>query len=233
MSGLLIFCQDCYNQVLYAAPMIVEVPQDHGRFRSVASQFRQKWSHNNKAPEVRAVYKIVSTKTNVAKYERYLNQVEVKGSFSLQNKTPGNECRRWHGTTRRCKIGDKGVTKFCSSPSCSLCCIMRTSFDISLFGKRTNFGRFGVGIYTSSTSSKSDGYSLNGVTSEWKAILLNKVVVGKGYKTKVDSTSLTTPPAGYDSVLAEVGSSLNYDELVVYNNDAIRPSYLVMYDVPK
>jgi hypothetical protein len=34
-------------------------------------------------------------------------------------------------------------------------------------------------------------------------------------------------------VLAEVGSSLNYDELVVYNNDAIRPSYLVMYDVPK
>ena len=31
-------------------------------------------------------------------------------------------------------------------------------------------------------------------------------------------------------VLAEVGSSLNYDELVVYNNDAIRPSYLVMYE---
>jgi hypothetical protein len=99
---------------------------------------------------------------------------------------------------------------------------MKTSFDISLFGKRTNFGRFGVGIYTSSTSSKfvpisikiiettvltalvgfyrSDGYSLNGVTSEWKAILLNKVVVGKGYKTKVDSTALTAPPTGYDSV---------------------------------
>ena len=31
-------------------------------------------------------------------------------------------------------------------------------------------------------------------------------------------------------VLAEVGSALNYDELVVYTNDAIRPSYLVMYD---
>jgi len=25
---------------------------------------------------------------------------------------------------------------------------------------------------------------------------------------------------------------LNYDELIVYNNDAIRPSYLVMYDKP-
>ena len=31
-------------------------------------------------------------------------------------------------------------------------------------------------------------------------------------------------------VLAEKGGSLNYDELVVYRNDAIRPSFLVMYD---
>ena len=31
-------------------------------------------------------------------------------------------------------------------------------------------------------------------------------------------------------VSAEAGSSLNSDELVVYNNDAIRPSYLVMYE---
>ena len=31
-------------------------------------------------------------------------------------------------------------------------------------------------------------------------------------------------------VLAEKGGSLNYDELVVYDNDAIRPSFLVMYE---
>jgi len=31
-------------------------------------------------------------------------------------------------------------------------------------------------------------------------------------------------------VLAEVGGSLNYDELIVYTNDAVRPSYLVMYE---
>ena len=34
-------------------------------------------------------------------------------------------------------------------------------------------------------------------------------------------------------VQGEVGVRLNYDELVVYNNDAIRSSYLVMYDTPK
>lgn len=69
-----------------------------------------------------------------------------------------------------------------------------------------------------------------------------------------DSTSLTAPPSGFDSVcfiflissarvsnslllftcqvLAEKGGSLNYDELVVYHNDSIRPSFLVMYDEP-
>jgi len=63
-------------------------------------------------------------------------------------------------------------------------------------------------------------------------MLLNRVVVGRGYKMTVDDTALTEPPTGYDSVLAEAGARLNYDELVVYNNDAIRPSYLVMYDTP-
>jgi len=33
-------------------------------------------------------------------------------------------------------------------------------------------------------------------------------------------------------VLREVGARLNYDKLVVYNSDVIRPSYLVMYDIP-
>ncbi|KAG6335683.1 hypothetical protein ID866_3417 [Astraeus odoratus] len=92
--------------------------------------------------------------------------------------------------------------------------------------------RFGAGIYTSSTSSKSNDYSTNMKPSNLKAILLNKVVVGKGYKMTQDNSSLTGPPPGYDSVLAEVkpGGSLNYDELVCYTENAIRPSYLVMYD---
>ena len=55
--------------------------------------------------------------------------------------TAGNENRRWHGTRRICNIGDKGHTQFCSAPNCSLCCIMRTSFDVSLWGKKTSWGR--------------------------------------------------------------------------------------------
>ena len=48
---------------------------------------------------------------------------------------------------------------------------------------------------------RSNDYSRNiGVNSKWKALLLNKVVVGNGKKLTQDNTSLTKPPPGYDSV---------------------------------
>ena len=47
---------------------------------------------------------------------------------------------------------------------------------------------------------RSDDYSDNVTKSNLKAILLNKVVVGKGCKMTHDNTTLTAPPAGYDSV---------------------------------
>jgi len=134
----------------------------------------------------------------------YRAAVEAKGQFVSSGRSEGNENRRWHGTRRVCNLGDNGQTQFCSTPNCSLCSIIRSSFDISLWGKKTGWGRFGKGIYTSSTSSKSNDYSHNDCKSDLKAILLNKVVVGKGCKMLQDHTTLTAPPAGYDSV----GSSM-------------------------
>jgi len=155
----------------------------------------------------------------------FSDRVEAKHNFASQNKTRGNERRRWHGTTRKCRVGDKGVATLCSDPLCSLCCIMKSSFDLSFVAKKMKWGMFGVGIYTSSTSSKfvpypssafgllsngfgrSNGYSRNDCTSTWKAMLLNKVVVGKGYKMITSNPALTEPPAGYDSVSVVVYSS--------------------------
>jgi hypothetical protein len=47
---------------------------------------------------------------------------------------------------------------------------------------------------------RSNDYSNNDCSSSFKAILLNKVIVGKGCKLTQDNVSLTAPPAGYDSV---------------------------------
>jgi len=226
------FCsQPCIDDAETKGAMILEVPFGHVTFKSVAEQFKASWRHvGSTCPPVRRVYKIVVPEASSAGYDTYRAAVEAQGQFVSTGRSAGNENRRWHGTRRICNIGDKGHTQFCSAPTCSLCCIMRTSFDVSLWGKKTGWGRFGKGIYTSSTSSKSNDYSHNDCKSSLKAILLNKVVVGKGCKLLQDNTSLTAPPAGYDSVLAEKGGSLNYDELVVYDNDAIRPSFLVMYE---
>ncbi|KAJ6561844.1 hypothetical protein B0H19DRAFT_1209997 [Mycena capillaripes] len=226
------FCSTaCADDAEKNGPMILEVPVGHATFKSVADQFKASWRHTGKiCPPVRRVYKIVATQAALASYKAYQTTVENAGHFVASGRSAGNENRRWHGTRRECTLGDKGQTQFCASTTCSLCCIIKTSFDISLWGKKTGWGRFGKGIYTSSTSSKSNDYSNNDCASSFKAILLNKVIVGKGCKLTHDNVALTAPPAGYDSVLAEKGGSLNYDELVVYTNDAIRPSFLVIYE---
>ncbi|KAJ3979262.1 hypothetical protein F5890DRAFT_1589450 [Lentinula detonsa] len=227
------FCSKaCADAAEMKGPMILEVPVGHVTFRDVTDQFKASWRHTGtKPPSVKRIYKIVSPQSSLASYNAYKSTVEARGQFVAAGRSAGNENRRWHGTKRECCFGDgKGFMQFCGSQTCSLCCIVRTSFDLGLFGKKTGWGRFGKGIYTSSTSSKSNDYSTNECRSPLKAILLNKVVVGKGCKLTQDNVALTSPPQGYDSVLAEKGGSLNYDELVVYTNDAIRPSFLVMYE---
>ena len=144
--------------------------------------------------------------------------VEDWGEFTAQGLSPGNQRSRWHGTTRSCNVGDNGRTSLCYSPQCSLCCIIRTSFDITHSKKKTGWGRFGNGIYTSFTSSKlvrctpiavvililfvsrSNDYSENLVPSPWKAVLLANVVVGNAKRFTTNQPALTRPPAGFDSV---------------------------------
>ena len=153
------------------------------------------------------------------------NAVEAQGNFTARGLTAGNQMRRWHGTNRNCNIGDNGRTSLCYSPQCSLCCIIKSSFDMAHLKKKTGWGRFGNGIYTSSTSSKFIGYSLiitivlisiicrsndystNLVSSPWKAVLLSYVVVGKCKKFTADQPTLTQPPAGFDSVRSKSPSS--------------------------
>ncbi|KAF9790512.1 hypothetical protein BJ322DRAFT_395524 [Thelephora terrestris] len=227
-SGASILCQSCYDNELRRAPAIVQVPVDHNRYKSVESQFKKSWRQGTPCPEVQAVYKVVVTEESQKRYKLYLDGVEARRNFAAKSKSRGNENRRWHGTVRKCKLGDPGNTTFCADAGCFLCSILKTSFNMAV----STQGWFGRGIYTSSTSSNSNGYSRNqGVSSDLKALLLNKVVVGNGKKLTQIDTTIVGPPAGYDSVLAEAapGGSLIHDELIVYSNDAARPSYLVMY----
>jgi len=207
---------------------LITIAKNDPKFADVAHQFDISWRHPSKLkPTIVNIYQVVFTKTLADRYKSYRDAVERRGNFQSQGMSSGNQCRRWHGTARACTLGDdpKNV-KLCGQATCALCSILRTSYKLSFVGTSNMFGR---GIYASSTSSKSDDYSTNKVSSPNKVIILNKVVVGKGYKLLRGSTGLTGPPAGYDSVLGETGKSLNYDEVIVYSEDAIRPAYVVVY----
>lgn len=201
-------------------------------YEDVKDQFVQKWLHDSPVPRITAIYRIRLPRVHTREYTLYREYVEMKGQFTSRGLTKGNERRRFHGTRRNCTVGDHGSTTLCASKRCSLCCIMKYGFDLDKAGKTTGFLRFGYGIYTSATSSKSDSYSKNLVDSSRKALLLNKVVVGKGKKLYFGDSTLTSPPPGYDSVIGEPAKpvgELNYDELVVYDEEAIIPQFLIIY----
>ncbi|KAF9790465.1 ADP-ribosylation [Thelephora terrestris] len=225
-------CDRCDSYLVARGPSLLPVPQDHTTYWAVADQFTAAWAHpiEDKRPEVRMVYRIIPASSVWDKYWAHRDMLEEKGKFHVQGKYPGNERLLWHGTVRACSLGEPGQNVFCTSLDCSICSIARGSFDITS-ARTSRFQRFGPGIYTSSKSSKSDHYAKNRIASPWKAMLLNNVLAGSEYTTMFDATHLKGPPLGYDSVHGKPGGKLNYDELVVYTDHAIRPAYLVMYEL--
>jgi len=174
------------------------------------------------------VWKIFAEKNINDEFERYKLSVERRTKID-----GANSKRRWHGTVRACNLGDEANERdLCSIDDCSLCLIIKSSFQLARAGQRTNFGRFGAGIYTSATSSKANDYVGERSQSPYRSMLLNDVVMGKTVKLTVSDPNLTQPPDGHDSVVGEPGGDLNYDESIVYRNDAIRPMYLIIYKQP-
>lgn len=232
MRGGLFCSPDCISRYLQRSPL-APLPLNHPVRGDIESQFTAEWRHDTPCPKVQFVYAIISAPATAERYAAYRDLVESKRRCQEFNLKPGNEQLRWHGTRRRCKVGEKS-TKLCDDELCALCQIIKTSFDVAKFGKR--WGRFGTGIYTSATSSKSHDYIRNRSRNLWKlrtaspfqAILLNQVVVGTSKHLQVNADYLKRPPEGYDSVSGEAGRDLNYDETVVYSNEAILPAFLIL-----
>jgi len=222
-------CASCDSYLVGHGPFLLPVPQDHTTYWAVVDQFNAAWAHPTKPPQIRMVYRIVPAPSVWDNYWAYRDILEAKGQFSAQGKYPGNEHLLWHGTTRACRIGESGQNVFCTSSKCSLCSIARGSFNMA-HASAGAWQRYGPGIYTSTKSSKSNDYAKNKIKSPWKAMLLNNVLAGFEYTTQFSEPHLKGPPSGFDSVYGQPGKDLNYDELVVYTDHAIRPAYLLMYE---
>ncbi|KAG9044943.1 hypothetical protein FS837_007268 [Tulasnella sp. UAMH 9824] len=224
------FCSaSCSKTATQNAPGLLAVPSDDPTFTLVANQFTNEWKHTATPPAVRFVYRIVMTNQLKDPFEKRRDSIERRHNFKSQGMLEANERRRWHGTRRECRVGDpgSGALTMCNSATCYICIIMRTSFDVSKCGFGCLFGR---GIYTSGTSSKSDTYVTQVASSQYKAMLMTRVLAGNATKFTVPDPTLVSAPPGYDAIRGVPGSGLLYDELIVYDNDQVRPFYLVIYD---
>ena len=129
----------------------------------------------------------------------------------------------YHGTKLTCNLSSAP----CNDQQCGICGISNTGLDRRCIRKNINFQRFGHGFYLAPNSSKCHDYTQG--ANGYRAMLLCDVCPGRKYFLQTDNVQLQGPPQGYDSVYGQVGGSLNYPEIVVYNPDAIVPRYIIMY----
>ncbi|KAF8808628.1 ADP-ribosylation [Phlegmacium glaucopus] len=216
---------------------LVPVSTGDPLYSTLEKKFIRGWKHpDRKKPQLQAIYKILWSDASLKPYNDYRALVASSPALPDRSMDPANEQLLFHGTNRYCSLAEDGSrTRLCNLPACHLCSILRNSFDVLKCGTKHKFRRFGTGIYTTSCSSKADDYVLNGDESSKRRVLLaSRVVVGNPHKRRQNATNMIEPPCGHHSVVGEPGIDLNYEETVVYNNDAIRPAFLIVYgDIPQ
>jgi len=167
------------HRVLYprCTSKILEIPSNSQLYTEVVQQFTKQWKHPTRLPTVIKLWKISPDQPVLDRFSRYQQGVEQNRGIS-----GGNTRRRFHGTVRKCYLGDTSSDNaLCWQSTCSLCRIIQSSFKLAKVGQRTKFSRFGAGIYTTATSSKANDYSTGSVSPN-KAMLLNDVVMGRVVK---------------------------------------------------
>ncbi|EAU83114.1 hypothetical protein CC1G_11640 [Coprinopsis cinerea okayama7 len=223
------------NQSCGPSKRLVPLAKADSKYTEISRTFKKGWKHpKKKRPHIYSIFRITIPDHILRPFHHYRARVAAAPGLAGRVKNPANEQLLFHGTTRCCLLGeDSRSTRLCSLPECNLCCIIRMSFNVKKCGSKHRFKRFGRGIYTTTCSSKADDYTANiEQLSNLRVMLVNRVVVGKPHRRQKNATSLTEPPCGHHSVIGEPGIDLNYEETVVYDNDAIRPAYLIVYGDP-
>ncbi|KAG8972337.1 hypothetical protein FRB90_010261, partial [Tulasnella sp. 427] len=178
----------------------------------VSGLFRDGWQHSGKVrPKVLRIFAVSLPDHLSESYELY------KASLGRRHGWDGiNERYLFHGTHRYCSVGERDN-------------------DTELRAQRggCSKGSEPGSIPPAYRQSKAaDDYSNEHVYRETKAVIVARVALGKSSVLYRDMVHLTAAPYGYDSVLGEVGISLNHDEQVLYKDEAIRPAYVVVYEKP-
>ena len=208
---------DFYDNFSCLLSVIVEVDRWTLQSQQVSETFAEQWVKWEllPAPTDLKIFKVCN-QTLETQFRKYVQ--------SLRHQYQDTE-EHFHGTVLRCDLAH--TKSACTRPACSICGISRRGFDRGKIGSKIEFGRFGKGMYLAPNSSKCHDYTQG--CNGYRAMLLCAVAPGKKLILTHDQTHLKAPPPGYDSVYGKSGGRLNYDEIILYNKDAILPRYVIMY----
>ena len=139
----------------------------------------------------------------------------------------------YHGTAFKCRMPRGDV---CSNAECGACGIAKKGFDPERISSQA-WQRFGKGFYFAVNSSKAYDYPLSlyhhprAQQLRHRCLLVCEVAPGRKHFVYQDDRSLKGLPLGCHSVYGKANrspSGLNYDEIVVYQTEAIRPRYILV-----
>jgi hypothetical protein len=205
------------------------------KFADIKQQFTKKWVDGSTPGTVVKVFRINPSQQLLQRHADYIQQLlsARPGLQPFGKGGPGNTHRRFHGTPATnwlcvASMVSSAQPQLCSNQGCAVCGIVRTGLMLS----KAASGCYGKGLYMSSASSKSNNYTRPASTAKpnHRAMFVCSVVVGNGKKLTGVHQTLSSAPAGFDSVLGVVGTT-NHDEVIVYAEAAVLPKYLIIYTV--
>ena len=218
-----------YCYVLGTYVTIVQVSHGSDMFKKVSRHFTESWAQEKReVPTIKEILRIINPMIS-EKFAAYVSSLPP--SFQQVEKY-------FHGTNLACDAVPD-YYQLCDG-SCGVCGITKNGFDYR-FISSDRWQRFGGGFYFAPNASKSaDYYNREGDSLDKDyAMLVCDIAPGNKHMLELVADHLTSPPEGYHSVYGRRAQGpqhinlLNYDELVIYNRNAICPRYVIIYKEQK
>ena len=206
---------------------VVELDSQSQTYKDLSKKFQKTWAKaKGPCPPVITIVKIVNPMV-AERFERYRSKFLVYRGIE----------QHYHGTTLCCDLAN--YAELCDDPNCGACGIARRGFDPQRINLKA-WQRFGKGFYFAPNSSKSYDYAANnriGATvrdknTRYNAVLVCDIAPGRKYGIRYHTPHLPKPPPDYNSFHGKskgiMGKGeLNYDELVIFDYEAICPCYII------
>ena len=189
-------------------------------YKTLVRRFRLSWANEKgTCPKIKTIVRIIAPEIS-EKFTAYVNSLPPACQKVEQF---------FHGTKLDCDIQDS--LWLCESSSCGVCGIIKKGFDYERL-KHSRWQRFGPGFYFAPNSSKCHDYPRAAPgDAQIRATFSCDVAAGNKYILGRNATHLSGPPQGYHSIYGQAYTTgdLNYDELVIFNRNAICPRYIIIY----